>query len=426
MAKKINKSKSNEARAVLIGLSRAAKEQRELMVLMADTPEKKLFATTLTVNDVLIINYKKESGCQLFKTFHDWKNDGYKVKKGEKAFRIWGKPIKALKKSETDTSNEDQEFKMFPMCCVFNELQVEKNDCDDYLSVPVCESEPVNEVIEPALSISQDELETLDNPYVSVDYDEQQEARKDRLHERASKKRTEANGQYKCSHELVEHIPMGQPILVGHHSERAHRNALDKSWNALGKSVKLGEYADHLDSRAAGVGSAGIASNDPEVLIKLNGKLCALVSEQDKMKAANRAIRKGNDQALIDLGYTDGQIAEIKKPDFAGRIGFADYALQNNNAEIRRTKKRIEEIKKLHNREPIDYSCEDFRMGVDNGRVQVSFTGGKPSEQVRALLKSYSFKWSRFSESWVRKATLNGVCSAERLCDELKDIEVIY
>ena len=38
---------------------------------------------------------------------------------------------------------------------------------------------------------------------------------------------------------ITEHIPMGQPILIGHHSEGYHRRALDRSWYAMGKSVKI-------------------------------------------------------------------------------------------------------------------------------------------------------------------------------------------
>lgn len=43
---------------------------------------------------------------------------------------------------------------------------------------------------------------------------------------------------------------MGQPILVGHHSERAHRNAIDKSWNALGKSVEYSNKAADHESKS--------------------------------------------------------------------------------------------------------------------------------------------------------------------------------
>ena len=50
---------------------------------------------------------------------------------------------------------------------------------------------------------------------------------------------------------LVAGIPMGQPILVGHHSEKRHRRALDDSWNALGKSVALNDKAEQHEAKAS-------------------------------------------------------------------------------------------------------------------------------------------------------------------------------
>lgn len=59
-----------------------------------------------------------------------------------------------------------------------------------------------------------------------------------------------SNDFYKSSHAATEHIPLGQPILVGHHSESAHRRALDKSWNDMGKCVAMSEKAEAYESRA--------------------------------------------------------------------------------------------------------------------------------------------------------------------------------
>lgn len=48
-----------------------------------------------------------------------------------------------------------------------------------------------------------------------------------------------ADGYYNASERAIEHIVPGQPILVGHHSEKKHRRALAKSWNAMDKSVEM-------------------------------------------------------------------------------------------------------------------------------------------------------------------------------------------
>lgn len=59
-----------------------------------------------------------------------------------------------------------------------------------------------------------------------------------------------ANDFYKKSHSIVENIPLGQPILVGHHSEARHRRDLDNSWRAMGKSVEMTEKANQHESKA--------------------------------------------------------------------------------------------------------------------------------------------------------------------------------
>jgi hypothetical protein len=56
---------------------------------------------------------------------------------------------------------------------------------------------------------------------------------------------------YKQSHRIVDNIPMGQPILVGHHSENRHRRDLDKSWNAMGKCVEYSDKAEAHDYKAS-------------------------------------------------------------------------------------------------------------------------------------------------------------------------------
>lgn len=63
-------------------------------------------------------------------------------------------------------------------------------------------------------------------------------------------------------------------------------------------------------------------------------------------KAANVAVRKGDDEALQKAGLTEEQIDELKTPDFVGFARFAEFQLTNNGAETRRTQQRIEDLQK--------------------------------------------------------------------------------
>lgn len=42
---------------------------------------------------------------------------------------------------------------------------------------------------------------------------------------------------YKTSHAISEHIPFGQPILVGHHSEKRHRRDISRINSNMQKSI---------------------------------------------------------------------------------------------------------------------------------------------------------------------------------------------
>ncbi|MDA3867757.1 MAG: ArdC family protein [Salinivirgaceae bacterium] len=57
-----------------------------------------------------------------FKTFRQWKEEGATVRKGEKAFVIWGQPRKA--EQTTDESEESEEYKYWPICYLFANTQV--------------------------------------------------------------------------------------------------------------------------------------------------------------------------------------------------------------------------------------------------------------------------------------------------------------
>ena len=70
-------------------------------------------------------------------------------------------------------------------------------------------------------------------------------------YETASKNAVKISYQYyHNSHAIIDNIPFGQPIMVGHHSERAHRNALDRSRNQMGKSVEYADKAQGYESKA--------------------------------------------------------------------------------------------------------------------------------------------------------------------------------
>lgn len=180
------------------------------------------------------------------------------------------------------------------------------------------------------------------------DYEERKQARIDRYRERAEKARQESQ---RFSHEsisMLEHIPPGQPILVGHHSERGHRNLLKQSDKKMEKAIAASEKADYYERKAeAAERNTAIFSDDPEALTKLTEKLEHLQVAQTRMKQINAFYRKhGTCQGFH--GLSDDQ---AEKLDDRVRNGYSwekspypPYALSNNNQEIRRLQGRIKQL----------------------------------------------------------------------------------
>lgn len=92
-----------------------------------------------------------------------------------------------------------------------------------------------------------------------------------------------------------------------------------------------------------------IKSDDERAIEKLEEKLEDLKNLKERMKAVNKAIRlkdiETGDDLLREMGYSEESIKELRKPDFCGRLGYPNYALTNNNANIHRVEERLNSLK---------------------------------------------------------------------------------
>ena len=255
------------------------------------------------------------------------------------------------------------------------------------------------------------------------DYEARKEERIERYREHAENARRRSGEAYARSDAAVGHIPLGQPILVGHHSEGKHRNAIKRAHRAMDKSCEEQRKAEYWERRAkAAEDNRAISSQDPEALDKLREKLAGMEKLQETMKAANRAIRKGDDDALSALGISDARIALLKKPDFCGRTGFPSYALQNNNGNMRRVRQRIEQLEAEAVRTPEeDAEINGVRIAENTERMGLElYFPGKPCEANRAKLKMHGWKWARRSGCWYRKRSDFARQIAEEVAREYK------
>jgi hypothetical protein len=236
-------------------------------------------------------------------------------------------------------------------------------------------------------------------------YEQKIEARRARLENRAQRLRKAGQARYDRATSDASLIPFGQPILVGHHSERRDRNFRARIEGNFRKGFDLIAAAEHAEERAASVGHGGISSDDPDATAKLTAKLNALVARADQESKWNRQIAQGGAAAIVGMGELE--VAEVARMVAAWPYMQRGYFhVSNRRAEIRRLKGRIEQLACNVLRAPTATieGADGVRIveNVEANRLQIVFPD-KPDIARRAKLKSYGFRWAPSEGAWQRQ-----------------------
>ena len=179
-------------------------------------------------------------------------------------------------------------------------------------------------------------------------YRERREARANRLEEWAQKRTAKANAAFAAEHEILDAIPMGQPILVDHYSAKRHRRDLARAHALMEKAITNTDKARDFSGRAANIrkaANAAIYSDDPDAVKALEARIADLEAERDRVKAYNASCRKGTPDI--------SQLDERQRADIANleRIGFGRpdrsfpaYHLSNLSGNIKRQRDRLAKL----------------------------------------------------------------------------------
>ena len=262
---------------------------------------------------------------------------------------------------------------------------------------------------------------------MKTDYEERKQARLENAQRLAEKNLEKQSDFFKRSDQLSSMIPMGQPILVGHHSERGHRAHLKKIHNLMDRGVEAGQKAKYYANKADAIESnRAISSDDPEAIEKLEEKLKGLEETQQHFKACNKIVssrkltEEEKTQELVKHGMTGEAARRLLQPDFMNRIGYAAYQLQNNNGNMARIRKRIEELKVIGSRASKEHEINGIRIvsNVEGNRVQIFFPR-KPEEAIRKTLKGYGFRWSPQEGAWQRRLSNQAEYFATKIIEQI-------
>ena len=134
-----------DAKKAMTAKQQAAQEKREwLRAISADfQAQRDLMELTgaeyiPTINEMLHAYYAKQAEITELNTFDQWKEKGYQVRRGEKAYLFWGKP-KSRQQPQAEPSEDEQEpteqaeqtttekkDDYYPLCYLFDISQCHK------------------------------------------------------------------------------------------------------------------------------------------------------------------------------------------------------------------------------------------------------------------------------------------------------------
>lgn len=168
---------------------------------------------------------------------------------------------------------------------------------------------------------------------------ERVEERADRFEDYSEKRADEAVAAKARVDEIADGIPLGQPILVGHHSEKRARKDAERIRSGMAKAVKLWDTAQYWTARAAGAVAHAKYKERPDVRARRIKGIAA-----DKRKVEARKAKALAETALwrktlyatpASFGVHAGDFLECTPEQF----GKFDYVLMNppfkNGEDIR-------------------------------------------------------------------------------------------
>ena len=186
----------------------------------------------------------------------------------------------------------------------------------------------------------------------------------------------------KASPDAVAGIPFGQPILVGHHSERRHRKALERQERKGFESVEHSRMGEHHRTRAANIErqlSTSVFSDDHDAIERLEERIAEREAERDVIKAMNATLRRWRRGKPKDAMPSVEEIKalEIDGPAYLKYVARAQqhlpahlwearvpsYALSNLSSNIRRDQQRLDQLRAAREKASAQLDCIGYFEG---------------------------------------------------------------
>jgi phospholipid N-methyltransferase len=209
--------------------------------------------------------------------------------------------------------------------------------------------------------------------------------RPERLRNAAARAESRSEVAYERSNALVQDIPLGQPVLVGHHSQRAHEKTLERARNAMNQSVEEQKKSEWLEQKAASSARHQSHKEQPDVIARrikrLKGEITSI--KNDRQRSIERVIWDVRNKSITTEEAKE-KIAKIKvaRQDIVEQI----------EAEIKENEDRLQEAGGLV-ADHLTIEVGDVIMGRWQGRSQVEKINKRNGEITSYTCKPLSDTW---------------------------------
>lgn len=154
------------------------------------------------------------------------------------------------------------------------------------------------------------------------------EERAERFEDYSEKRGKEASQAMAGVKAISDNIPLGQPILVGHHSERRARKDAERIENGMRKTIKLWETSEYWTHRAAGALRHAKYKELPGVRARRIKGIEADKRKQEKSKSLSEKIYNTYvDPAAMTATIADGRpLIPALLASYDGGLSFDDQS----------------------------------------------------------------------------------------------------
>jgi len=160
----------------------------------------------------------------------------------------------------------------------------------------------------------------------------------ERYNSSAANRMVKSNQYLEASEEGKEFLSLGEPIKVGHHSEKRHRALIERNWNRMEKSVDFAEKAKAAEQKAE-----YWENKADEITLAMPESLEHFKAQLEKAVAYHQGLKDGTIERWhsYSLTYAKKDVNELEKKVEIAKLLWGDMAAQAGKGadrDLRNTK----------------------------------------------------------------------------------------